>query len=91
LIITNRRSRALNALSSPPTGRSFIAGVNVPRSSVATTGSDASVLMYCASRPKLKIHVSLIVTVPPPLPEGQILVTRSCTRLWSTLPLQARI
>jgi len=37
--------------------------VNVPRSSVATTGSDASVLMNCAARPKLKIDVSLIVTV----------------------------
>jgi len=47
--------------------------------------------MYCAGRPKLKIVVSLIVTVPPPLPPGQIFTTRSWTRSWSTLPRQALI
>jgi len=45
LIVTKSRSIALNALSSRPTLMSASDGAHVPSSSVAGTGSEASVEM----------------------------------------------
>ncbi len=85
MAIANKRSMALNALSSRPTVTSSSADANVAPSRAAVVGSFDSVLMYTIGRPKLNPVVRASVTVKLLLLPGprQIFTTLSWTRLLS--------